>query len=54
LQKLEDNSEDYISSEKLFFEVKPRVENTIDQIPQFGIIKNSGDQRCDYIFFRKQ
>jgi len=54
LQKLEENSENYISSEKLFFEVKPQVESIIDLIPQFGIIKNSGDEGGDYIFFRKE
>ena len=54
LQKLEENNEKYISSEKLFFEVKPQVENLIDQIPQFGIIKNSGDEGGDYIFFKKK
>jgi len=52
LQKLEENSENYISSEKLFSKVKPQVENIIDLIPQFGIIKNSGDEGGDYIFFK--
>ena len=54
VQKLEENSENYISSEELFFEVKPKVESMIDLIPQFGIIKNSGDEGGDYIFFKKQ
>jgi hypothetical protein len=50
---LSENKDDYLSSEKLFFNIKPKVVNTIDLIPQFGIIKNAGDQGGDYIFFRK-
>ena len=50
---LSENKDNYLSSEKLFFNLKPKVVNTIDLIPQFGIIKNAGDQGGDYIFFRK-
>jgi hypothetical protein len=54
LKKLEDNTENYVSSEKLFFDVKPQVVNDANLIPQFGIIKNSGDEGGDFIFFKKQ
>jgi hypothetical protein len=54
LQKLAENTGDYISSEKLFFEIKPQVADVVDLIPQFGIIKNAGDQGGDYIFFKKK
>lgn len=53
LEQLTDNQEKYISTEKLFFGIKPYVVNEADLIPQFGIIKNSGDQGGDFIFFRK-
>ena len=54
LRMLSENKEEYLPSEKLFFEIKPTVVNAIDLIPQFGIIKNSGDQGGDFIFFRKK
>ena len=54
LQLLTDNQDDYLPSEQLFFRIKPTVVDAIDLIPQFGIIKNSGDQGGDFIFFRKK
>jgi hypothetical protein len=51
---LTENKDDYLSSEKLFFNIKTKVVDAIDLIPQFGIIKNAGDQGGDYIFFKKQ
>jgi hypothetical protein len=54
LKLLTENQEEFLPSEKLFFMIKPAVSNVIDLIPQFGIIKNSGDQGGDFIFFRKK
>ena len=54
IQLLADNKENYLSSEQLFFTLKPNVTKVIDLIPQFGTIKNAGDQGGDFIFFRKQ
>jgi len=54
IQLLVSNEEDYLSSEQLFFKIKPDVVNAADLIPQFGIIKNAGDQGGDFIFFRKR
>ena len=54
IQLLVSNEEDYLSSEQLFFKIKPDVVNAADLIPQFGIIKNAGDQGGDFIFFRKK
>jgi len=51
---LSENKDEYLSSEKLFFNIKSKVVDAIDLIPQFGIIKNAGDQGGDYIFFRKR
>lgn len=48
-----ENREMYLPSEKLFFELKPKISGTADLIPQFGVIKNAGDQGGDFIFFRK-
>jgi hypothetical protein len=54
LKLLSENTDDYLPSQKLFFMIKPTVVSAVDLIPQFGIIKNSGDQGGDFIFFRKK
>jgi hypothetical protein len=54
IRLLADNKENYLSSEQLFFSIKPNVIKVIDLIPQFGTIKNAGDQGGDFIFFKKQ
>ena len=52
-QKLIDNQEKFITSEKLFNSFKEEVINNTENTPQFGTIKNSGDQGGDFIFIRK-
>lgn len=54
IKLLTENQEEFLPSEKLFFMIKPSIVNAIDLIPQFGIIKNSGDQGGDFIFFRRR
>ena len=51
---LSENRDDFISSEKIFFTLKPKVMNNSNLIPQFGTIKNAGDDGGDYIFFKKR
>lgn len=53
LEQLTANTENYLPAEKLFFNIKPSVVKQADLIPQFGTIKNAGDQGGDFIFFRK-
>lgn len=53
LDLLTANKENYLPTEKLFFNIKPSVVKEADLIPQFGTIKNAGDQGGDFIFFRK-
>ncbi len=53
IDQLTSNKENYLPTEKLFFSIKPSVVKVADLIPQFGTIKNSGDQGGDFIFFRK-
>jgi|WetSurMetagenome_2_1015567.scaffolds.fasta_scaffold00007_125 hypothetical protein len=54
IDQLSSNNEDYLSTEKLFFGIKPSVVKDADMIPQFGTIKNAGDQGGDFIFFKKK
>ncbi|MCX6334850.1 MAG: caspase family protein [Bacteroidia bacterium] len=54
IEQLSSNKENYLPTEKLFFSIKPNIVKEVDLIPQFGTIKNAGDQGGDFIFFRKQ
>ena len=53
VKRLLENEEDYLPSEQLFFSFKPAVLNNSDNIPQFGEIKDAGDEGGDFIFKRK-
>jgi hypothetical protein len=53
IEQLSANKENYLSTEKLFFSIKPDIVKEVDLIPQFGTIKNAGDQGGDFIFFKK-
>nr|CBX31009.1 hypothetical protein N47_E45210 [uncultured Desulfobacterium sp.] len=55
LKRLNDNSKQYLSSEELFSSFRQAVINNspVNQIPQFGEIRESGDEGGDFIFIRK-
>ena len=55
VKRLEQNTEKYLSSEQLFASFKIAVINNSSngQVPQFGEIKETGDEGGDYIFIRK-
>jgi hypothetical protein len=53
IERLNDNSENCISSEQLFSSFRIAVINNSDAIPQYGEIKNVGDQGGDFIFIRR-
>lgn len=53
LERLEQNTEKYLSSEQLFSSLRIAVINNSDCIPQYGEIKNVGDQGGDFIFIKK-
>jgi uncharacterized caspase-like protein len=52
-KRLIDNKEHFLSSEQLFFSFKPAVLNNTENIPQFGVVANSGDEGGDFIFIRR-
>lgn len=54
LKRLQDNDEQFLSSEQLFFSFKPAVLNNTDNIPQFGVVGNAGDEGGDFIFIKKK
>ena len=53
INKLNENREKYLSSEQLFSSFRIAVINNSDVIPQYGEIRNVGDQGGDFIFIKK-
>jgi hypothetical protein len=53
VERLTQNSEKYLSSEQLFSSFRIAVINNSDVVPQYGEIRNVGDQGGDFIFIRK-
>lgn len=51
--RLANNTERCLSSEQLFSSIRIAVINNSDAIPQYGEIRNVGDQGGDFIFIRK-
>ncbi|MCX6255324.1 MAG: caspase family protein [Bacteroidia bacterium] len=50
IERLDKNSEKYLSSEQLFSSFRIAVINNSNVIPQFGEIKDVGDEGGDFIF----
>jgi hypothetical protein len=53
IERLHENKEKCLSSEQLFSSFRIAVINNSDVIPQYGEIKNVGDQGGDFIFIRR-
>jgi hypothetical protein len=53
IDRLDKNSEKYLSSEQLFSSFRIAVINNSNVIPQFGEIKDVGDEGGDFIFILK-
>ncbi len=53
VERLENNTKKYLSSEQLFSSFRIAVINNSDVIPQYGEIRNVGDQGGDFIFIKK-
>jgi len=54
IDRLNENEETYLSSEQLFSSFRIAVINNSDAIPQYGEIRNVGDEGGDFIFLSKQ
>jgi hypothetical protein len=52
-KRLIENEDKYLPSEQLFFSFKPAVLNNSINVPQFGEIKDTGDEGGDFIFVKK-
>ena len=53
IDRLNENQEKYLSSEQLFSSFRIAVINNSDVIPQYGEIRNVGDQGGDFIFIKR-
>jgi hypothetical protein len=53
IERLDKNSEKYLSSEQLFSSFRMAVINNSNAVPMFGEIKDVGDQGGDFIFILK-
>lgn len=54
LKELKENNDNYRSSEQLFSNIRTKVMNNSDNVPQYGTIQNVGDEGGDFIFIRRQ
>ena len=53
LDRLNENTEKYLTSEQLFSSFRMAVINNSDVVPQYGKIYNVGDEGGDFVFIRK-
>jgi uncharacterized caspase-like protein len=53
IERLGTNKEKYLSSEQLFSSFRTAVINNSNVVPQYGEIKDVGDQGGDFIFIRR-
>lgn len=54
IERLKNNNEKYLSSEQLFSSFRIAVINNSNAVPQFGEIRDVGDQGGDFIFVLKE
>jgi hypothetical protein len=53
LDRLNENTEKYLTSEQLFSSFRMAVINNSDVVPQYGEIYNVGDEGGDFVFIKK-
>lgn len=52
-QRLQDNTQDYMSADQLFYRFREAVINNSPNTPQYGVIHEAGDEGGEYIFIRR-
>lgn len=53
VQRLQENTLDYLPAEELFSSFKTAVMNSSPVVPQYGDIKGTGDEGGDFVFVRR-
>lgn len=54
IKRLHENNEDYITGRQLFSSIEAAVLNNTGNVPQYGIIQNTGDEGGEFIFIKKE
>jgi hypothetical protein len=54
LKRLLENEHKYISASELFYSFREAVLNNSNNIPQYGVIQDTGDEGGDFIFIKRQ
>ncbi len=54
LKRLQDNKDAYLTAEQLYSSLRTAVLNNSPNVPQFGEIKDTGDEGGDFIFVKKR
>ncbi len=54
LRKLEENEDDFLSSQKLFSRMYEPISNNSLATPQYGVVQGTGDEGGDFIFIKRQ
>jgi hypothetical protein len=52
-QRLQDNKQEYMSADQLFYRFREAVINNSPNTPQYGVIHEAGDEGGEYIFIRR-
>ncbi len=52
IKRLEENEKEYFTARQLFHDVETAVINNTNNIPQYGVIQNSGDEGGSFIFIK--
>lgn len=53
VQRLEENTQDYLPAEELFSSFKTAVMNSSPTVPMYGDIKGTGDEGGDFVFVKR-
>ncbi|MGK7392003.1 MAG: caspase family protein [Candidatus Cyclobacteriaceae bacterium M2_1C_046] len=54
IKRLKENDESYMTARQLFSSIEAAVLNNTGNVPQYGIIQNTGDEGGEFIFIRKE
>lgn len=54
LKKLDNNEEDFMAAGELFYQIQESISNNSNNLPQYGVIHETGDEGGDFIFVRRQ
>ena len=52
IKRLEDNKKEYFTARQLFHDVETAVINNTNNIPQYGVIQNAGDEGGSFVFVK--